>query len=276
MTEMNLKSYLLGTNSEPERTAIDRSLLTNEDVFEQVLLAEDELIEAYLRQELSAIEQTQFEQCFLADPERQQKLRLARALHRYANDPTKSLPDKVMAAAASPAAASWWTILRRPIWQGALLSVLLVVALLSIRAVFNTSEPTHIAHSSPSPAMTIAPTTVPTGTEVLPVELFPGQTRAVGTNPKDVRLSPGYGTVQFKLLLLKGPYPSYEVILIADDEAPQKLAGQFQPQIAKEGNYVIVPVPVTALGNGGYRIKLEGVTPNGTEKADNYSFTVNR
>ena len=276
MREKNLKSYLLGTSSEPERTAIDRGLLTNDEEFEQVLRAEDDLIEAYLRQELSALEQTQFEQCFLADPERQQKLRLALALRRYANDPTKSSPDKVKAVAASTVAASWWAVLRRPVWQWATACGLLVVALLSIRAVFNSAEPTQIAHSSPSPTMTIAPAPVPTGTAVLPVELFPGQTRAVGTNPKDVRLSPGHGTVQFKLLLLKGPYPSYEVILIADDEAPRKLAGQFQPQTAKIGSYLIVPIPVTALENGGYRIKLEGITPQGTEKADNYAFTVKR
>ncbi len=280
MRDQEFKTYLLGTATEAERAAIDRSLLTNEGKFEQLLLAEDDLIEASIRHELSPAEQTQFEQFFLADPERQQKLRLALALHRYANDPSKSSFGNVKLAVTVTAVVPWWAVLRRPAWQLVMASVLLVVALVGLKAFFYPSEPDQIAHSSPAPALpkaTIAPSTVPVGTAVLSVELLPGQTRAAKAKPKAVQLTPDHGTVQFKLYLLKKAYPAYKVVLQADDEAGQKLTGQVKPQTSQDGNYVIVTIPITLLlGSGDYRIKLEGITPNGSEPADGYWFTVKR
>jgi hypothetical protein len=271
MREMNLKSYLLGTLSEPERTVIDRGILTNEDDFEQVLLAEDDLIEDYLQDNLSAIERLHFEQCFLADPERQQKLQLARALHRYANDHAKNSSGSITAAAVSTAADSWWAVWRRPVWQWATACGLLVVALFGIRAVFQPTVPDQIVHSSPSPTITVAPM----GTEIVPAELFPGQVRAIGTTSPRVKLSPNSRTVQLTLRLRKRAYPSYQVTLL-DEEAEQKSLGAFNPQTASDGDYLTVPIPITALGTGDYRVRLEGITPNGTERAETYYFTVDR
>ncbi len=276
MEETKLKDYWLGTISESERTGIDHRLLTDDAAYEQVLLAEDDLIEAYLRQRLTALEQTQFEQHFLADPEHQQKLRLALALQRYANDSTKSSSDPIRAAAASAGGTSWWAKIRPPVWQWAVFGVLLVFTLVGVRAIFKSAESNQTAHHTPTPTRTTTPALTPLGTAVLAVELFPGQVRAVGTNLQKVQLSSVYGTVQFKLLLLKEAYTSYEVTLLADDEEPQKLAGSFNPQTTKDGNYVLVTVPVTALSAGGYRIKLHGVTGQGTEQAETYSFTVSR
>jgi hypothetical protein len=282
MREIKFKTYLLGTSSEPERTAIDRSLLTDGGEFELFLLAEDELIEAYIQQELSPVERTQFEQCFLlADPERQQKLRLALALHRYANDAAKSLPDKVRAAkvkaaVASTAAEPWWAVFRRPVWQLAMAGGVLVVALVGVRVYFNPTESSQIAHGSPSPTLTVTPTTVPRGTAVLSVQLLPGRTRAIGTRDPQVELLPDTGTLNFMLGLSSDSYSSYDVILIVDDEEGQKLAGPFKPQTTQDGNYVIVSVPVSMLGKGEHRIKLAGVTPNGIEQAGVYYFTIKR
>ncbi len=276
MEETKLKTYWLGTISESERARIDHSLLTDNAAFEQVLLAEDDLIEAYLRQQLTPLERTQFEQHFLADPEHQQKLRLALALRRYANDSTKSSPDLIKVAAASAGGISWWAKMRPPVWQWAVFGVLLVITLVGIRAIFKTSESNQIAHSTPTLTHTTTPTLTPLGTAVLAVELFPGQVRAVGTDLQKVQLSSDYGTVQFKLLLLREAYPSYKVTLLADDEEPQMLTGSFNPQTTKDGNYVLVTVPVTALVAGGYRIKLDGVTAQGTARAETYAFTVHR
>ena len=51
------------------------------------------------------------------------------------------------------------------------------------------------------------------------------------------------------------------------------LASVFGPRMA----VVIVTIPITLLlGSGDYRIKLEGITPNGSEPADGYWFTVKR
>jgi hypothetical protein len=267
MKAMKLKPYLLGTASEAERAAIDRSLLTDNQTLDEVSLAEDELIEAYLRQELLPTEQTQFERFFLADPERQQKLRLARALHRYANDPSKSSVQTVTAAAAhTPAIWDWF---RRPLWQVAMAGLFLLALFGGVRYWLNRSAPVDIAHSSPSPTIVSGqPAAPPVGTGVLDVELIPGVVRAVNTRLKEVRLTPDIGTVQFKLLLRRGEF--------ASDEAGQKLPGQFKPQTTTDGRFLIVPVRVSALGTGDYRIRLEGLTASGSERAETYSFRAKR
>lgn len=276
MKAMKLKPYLLGTASEAERAAIDRSLLTDNQTLDEVSLAEDELIEAYLRQELLPTEQIQFERFFLADPERQQKLRLARALRRYANDPSKSSVQTMTAAAATTPAI--WDWFRRPLWQAAMAGLFLLALFGGVRYWLNRSAPVDIAHSSPSPTIVSGqPAAPPARTGMMDVELSPGVVRAVNTRLKEVRLTPDIGTVRFKLFLRRGDFASYEVTLKADDEAEKKLPGQFTPQTTKdEGRYLIVPVPEPALGTGDYSIRLEGLTASGSERAETYSFTVKR
>lgn len=262
MREIKFKNYLLGTISELERTAIDHSIITNEEEFEQLLMTEDDLIEAYLREALTVTERTQFEQFFLADPERQQKLRLARALHRYANDPTKSSPVQEKAAATNATAIPWWSIFRRPLGQLAMAGVLLLVVVLGYQSLVK------------SPAITIQPT----GTEVAFIELTPGKTRSVGKKPDPINLSPNIGTVQIKLHLKEPIYPEYEATLLPDENSDegQKLTGRFKPQKEKELTFVLITIPVTMLQNGESRIKLEVVPATGTESVGTYSFTVNR
>lgn len=276
MREIKFKNYLLGTISELERTAIDRALLTDEDEFEQVLLAEDDLIEAYVRNELSAVERVQFEQFFLADPECQQKLRLARALHRYANDPDKQ-PVQVKAAAAYVAAESriGW---QRPIWQWALAGSLLV-ALIGVIAVFRPTDSIQVVQNTSAPdatVKTIPAATLPPGTSKLTVELTPGRTRGKEERDKEIPIAQNHGLIEFKLYLENEPYPDYEVTLIAEDEAPQNLAGTFKPQMSKDGNYVTVSVSVSMLGRGSYRIKLTPIPSSEKVKVETYYFTAKR
>ena len=80
--EKHLKQYLLGTLGEKEQLVIEQKTMLDDDEFEQLLIAEDELIDAYARQTLSAAERKQFEQHFLSAPEHRQKLHFAQALHR--------------------------------------------------------------------------------------------------------------------------------------------------------------------------------------------------
>lgn len=79
----SLRQYLLGTLDEKEQLALEQRLLLDDEEFEQLLIAEDELTDAYARAALSPPDQERFEQHFLATPERQQKLRFAQAWRRY-------------------------------------------------------------------------------------------------------------------------------------------------------------------------------------------------
>lgn len=84
-----IRRYLLGALSDGDRERIEQDILTNGDVFTELLIIEDELLDEYVRGSLSDDERARFENHFLTVPERQEDLRFARALNRYvANQPS--------------------------------------------------------------------------------------------------------------------------------------------------------------------------------------------
>ncbi len=102
--ENSLKQYLLGALGEAEQLALEEKLLLDDEEFEQLLIAEDELTDSYVRNALPPEERTRFEQHFLCTSERQQKLRFALIFHRHLDRAASSsrLPERVV-----PSKNSW-------------------------------------------------------------------------------------------------------------------------------------------------------------------------
>src|SRR5215510_10955017 len=80
--EIELRRYLLGTLSEKEEARHEELLLTEESYFEQLVLAEDELIDEYLRGKMTERDKERMEQHFLKSANHQERLELGRALSR--------------------------------------------------------------------------------------------------------------------------------------------------------------------------------------------------
>src|SRR5215208_6590895 len=78
-----VRRYLLKQLSGEEQSALEARLLTEDDLFTEVEIVEDELIDEYLAHELSRNERKRFEDHFLTTPERESKLSSARAMKRY-------------------------------------------------------------------------------------------------------------------------------------------------------------------------------------------------
>ena len=79
-----IRQYLLGEVTRESRLRrIEEMILTDEAFYEELLVSEDELIDEYVRESLSASERERFESHFLSTPERRRKLKFARALRRY-------------------------------------------------------------------------------------------------------------------------------------------------------------------------------------------------
>ncbi len=72
--------YLLGELSEAERTRLEQEYFGDDEFFEQLLVAEDELIDAYVRGELGGRKRERFESYFLSSPRQREKVKIARAL----------------------------------------------------------------------------------------------------------------------------------------------------------------------------------------------------
>jgi CHAT domain-containing protein len=88
-----IRRYLLGDVADKDhRQSIEERLLTDDEYYEELLVEEDELIDQYVSDALSEVEQRQFEMHFLATPERHQKLRFARALKRVVSEASPVAP----------------------------------------------------------------------------------------------------------------------------------------------------------------------------------------
>ena len=95
-----MRDYLLGTLDAEQRSALEERILCDPQVYEELLVAEKELIDQYVAGSLSKLEQHQFETHFLNTAERQKNLRFGQLLKERLNShypavktaPAKSLP----------------------------------------------------------------------------------------------------------------------------------------------------------------------------------------
>lgn len=93
---MKLRQYLLGTASEEQQNEIEERYFADDEYFEKMLAAEDELVEAYASGELSRRERKRFDEYLLPNPKWQQKVANIRALKHVVNEETvKVTPEKI-------------------------------------------------------------------------------------------------------------------------------------------------------------------------------------
>src|SRR5216684_4191460 len=88
-----IRLYLLGHLTEEERERLEEQFVTDRDYQEEVLIVEEELIEDYLGDSLSAQDKERFTAHLLATSQQRHRLEVAQALNRYcANPPTVNAP----------------------------------------------------------------------------------------------------------------------------------------------------------------------------------------
>jgi anti-sigma factor RsiW len=75
-----LTRYLLGELSPEDRGRLEKEYLANDELWESLTSAENDLIDSYVRGALPERERTQFEQHFLDSPERYEQVEMAKLL----------------------------------------------------------------------------------------------------------------------------------------------------------------------------------------------------
>src|ERR1051326_4704977 len=80
--ERLIARYLLGDLPEEQQVAIEDRAFSDQEYLALVTAVENDLIDEYVRQELSATERQQFETRFLASAERRKRVQFAIALAR--------------------------------------------------------------------------------------------------------------------------------------------------------------------------------------------------
>jgi hypothetical protein len=78
-----LRRYLLGELSEQEREQVEQRLMSDDDLYQQLLLAEDDLVDEYISNALPEQDRAKFSQNFLNVPELRQDVRFALVLRKH-------------------------------------------------------------------------------------------------------------------------------------------------------------------------------------------------
>ena len=108
------KRYLLGVLSEDDKIRLEEDYFADDSKFEAVELAEDELIEAYLRKELSPAELQLFEAKLLGSERLRERVHFASALREKATsfmefDTDRAIEPVVSRGSGQPrSSVRWW------------------------------------------------------------------------------------------------------------------------------------------------------------------------
>jgi anti-sigma factor RsiW len=94
--DITIRKYLLGELSPAEQSEVEERLFLDGEYFQQLLMAEDDLVDDYVYGELSPDERERFDNHFLSTPERYESLRIAQALKKYGS--TDAAPIQSSAA----------------------------------------------------------------------------------------------------------------------------------------------------------------------------------
>jgi hypothetical protein len=81
--QIMMRRYVLGNVTEEERSALELRLMNDNELYDELSMVEDDLIDDFLAGELTADELEMFESYFLASPDHRGKLRFAKAFREY-------------------------------------------------------------------------------------------------------------------------------------------------------------------------------------------------
>lgn len=119
--------YLLGLSTPADRERLESEYFGDEDEFQKMLTAEDDLIDAYVRGKLSENERQQFEERFMNSPQKLERVHFARTLGGAVSPSTPVQPHRKDTDSTLPgffASLSAWSA---PVRAGAMMVVVVVV-----------------------------------------------------------------------------------------------------------------------------------------------------
>jgi hypothetical protein len=312
-TETTMR-YLLGTLSEEERDRFEEMYFSDDAAFEEVEIAEGELIDRYVRGELAKSDHARFEAVLAASPRLGERVQFARVWKDKLA--ASSANQRVSTYKPRDAGPSWWARLFGSSAESRVPGLALAFGVLLVfvgggtlfagwlrmreessrldaqqaaleqrqreldqQAANLKSQAEQLAKQNPPqplPTETPQPKQVEESNKqsVLAVTLFSGVTRS-GGGGKDIRVSPETRELKLTLSLQEGEYVAYKVSVSRVGGGPVFPPKMLRPQRSGPGSVLVLRIPGKLLSPGDYSIHIDGRMPSGTlENADDYSFRV--
>ena len=244
------RQYLLGNLPEAAREQLERRVLNEPELSDELLAAEDQLIDQYIDNKLDVHDRQRFETYFLLPRERQNKLQFGRTLREYLD----SLPLVTQSKNRSLAYFLW--LARRPVLVASLVVAICLGLLGAFWVVRNTRMGTKAIGKT------------------LALTLAPGSSRAVNEKTQRIEAPLSYGFVDLQLEMGTSEYATYQVELLRER---QSISTYNSLHAQKKDGHFVLPLIIAAnvLQPGDYTFKLSGTTDSGqTEFKDEYQLRV--
>lgn len=266
--KQEMRSYLLGILPQDRQTDLEQRILSDGAVYEELLVAENDLIDQYVAGTLSGLEKHRFETHFLITPERQKKLRFGKLFKRYLSSHQVLVPPEELAdlqttpsnptASRKRAQFSMAVFRRNPVLAFSMIVVTCLGLALLFWFLIKTSARNYAHRES---------------TSTVVVTLAPGSMRSEGAIRQVPAPLKGVD-VTLELEVANAEFPNYKAQLFRERE---HLQTREKLKTEQRGGHRVVPVTITGeiLRPGDYQLKLSGVLDTGkTEFIDSYSFRV--
>ena len=266
VTDPMVRQFLLGKVDEEERQRIESLFITDPEIKERILAAEQELIDDYLDDRLTGEDRELFLLMHGATPAQQRRLRIAKSINDWIDTSTEE-------SRPQPTVSTWERLVERfrfrpivviPAVATAVIAI--VLALLWINATLDRRDQERAAREpriarpkqvqGPSQALTLSPVSVRSA-----------------ESPNELLKRSDVQNVELHLAWIQPDrYPVYRAILRRVGYENPLTAGDIKPE---DDGTVVLNVPARGLTRGEYQVELTGIAPDGaTGPAAVYRFTV--
>lgn len=292
-----MSRYILGQLSPEERARLEEEYFANADVFEEMVAAENDLIDAYVAGRLQGNDLRQFENHFLCSPERHQRVAFARSLvdSKSQGELPSSSPVQQTIASRWPISPSWVSrsavafifllLLASGIWL-VVRNIRLGRELADVRTFQarleqeekdlqerNSELMAELAQHQIFPAQEALPLG-PSGQSALLLTLSADLTRGHG-KPNVLPLFSRISSVVLVLETKRDLYSGYQISLETPDGTTVLQKKELKSWMTTDGVRVAVPLPPSALQHGDYVLRLMAIgSDQQIREVDDYSFRV--
>lgn len=296
-----MTQYLLGELPERERDELEERYFSDDELFGELLDAQDQIANDYLRGRFSQPERERFERRFLTLPDRRREVEFANLFDQHL---TERRADGLPTAISEPVPRrqslfslpllGWLGASRQtPGWVLAVAVMILiagaawsVIKISRLQVQLDQSQARHDRlleqarneRASLEEELARLKTSAESSETNLSLALSPGASRS-SDEIKEVRPGSATQLIEFALAAGAETYAGYQAILQpADDESAEILVYN-RPEVktTRAGKSVIVKTPAAMLETGDYQIKLDGINSQGDAHIiGKYLFQVRR